>query len=869
MDVVRSVRTRLENVTALVTELAGRQELVEDEFVMVVVREMDKLLPQWCEKLEQACGMPEEGDLEEPLRPDVPVVSSKQTKRTNKDTATGRRSSRKKKAVVEARPPRKMTARDPEEEENNRVVVAKRARGKASKIRDGMAGRTETGDLVYFALSNKIPTAGNARKRKATSLWSCPAFGVDHMVADRSSLEQLQFSSLVQLERVWYLQQLEADLVRRFRVNAPVLFENAGADMLTARQFLLEGTGVDESTNVVIDGLRLRQARHNVANIVSSKLSAVNNTVLMVAAKMHSQLADGERFLERAEELASVCTLKADTIARYRSVGELMLRSPVVACMLPGFVAPLLEPITCLLGDDGAVERLEAACMDQNQLLQLPAPPSVEDRNLVTVVGDAPRLRKRDAPRKCRKCGEDVIQYGCSVDGCFIRTCWKCVGYESDPLERTYWYPGGGEGEWLKVYMFCPKHCLNSPPILTHEYELYVKRVEESQVMTIQEFLVHSQVSEAAAIVDLFSRPRPPFTIVPQPGDGWCTFRCVATALEMELHTLIRQLKSAVDAYLEDENVCGGFDEESADEFKQLWEQLDPEDAETVQVLWSSNCGDYSLPMMAWFLNRDNPRAVQIRFWGIRDSKLQPSTQTYPDAGDVEFERHIDILKSNPVMPHYDLLKAREPEAASLDRDGFIVHTKAVAVDAFTRDYLYSLPVELFHAIFNNAPANDEENDGKRLQLDFATVEASSVTAQQFMIELKNRLRELVPNFRVAGAAVFRSEEGCLAQLPHLDYPPPTLVCLVALVDGTSIDVWPAAIGYELNASGRRFERENVVLNAGDVLLFRGDLVHAGASSAIVNVRVHCYLEPVDGSFQRQWAPDGTYFMHECDAIVS
>ena len=970
MDVVDSVRNRLENVTALVTQLAGRQDLVEqDESKMAVLREMDELLSQWCRKLElgleQGRGMLEKGDPEKSPRvavlnraPDVPM-GSKQTKRTSNDSATAdgsgedgvRRSSRKKKkkktTTVEAErgeevvarssarasyrkaaapAPRKVAVPD-SEDYSEAVVVAqkgnagKRARGEASKIRDGMPGRTEAGGLVYFALSNKVPMAAGKSRKRQSSLWSCPVFGVvgdedeeeDGVVAvnggavvvDRTCLDQLQFSSLVQQERQWYLQQLEADLVRRFQVNAPVLFENAGAVMLNARQLLVDGKNGDES-NVVIEELRLNKARQTMVNIVSSSLSAVNNTVLMVAAKIHSQLAlaaAGEGFLERAEALAGLCALKADTIARYRSVGELMLRSPVVACMLPGFVAPLLEPITCLLDDDSAVERLEAACMTQDQVLQLlPAPPSVEDhiddangghvqlhvqlRNAppdLMPLPEMPLSRMRDAPRKCRQCGEQVIQYGCSIGGCFIKTCWKCAGYKSDPLEPTHWYPGG-HGEWLKVYMFCPKHCLDAP-LLTREYGLYTKGTENNggggEVMTLQQFLVHSQVSEAATIVDVFSRASCQLTIVPQPGDGWCTFHCVCSAMEMGLHDLVGQLKSSVAAYLEDENIRDKFDKKLAKTFKKLWEELDPEDAESVQGLWASDSGDYSLPFMAWVLNRENACAMQIQFWEIRDLLVKPSSQQYPDSGDEEFQRHIHILKSNPVMPHHDLLIPREADAPSMNRDGFVVHRQAVVVDSFTRDYFESLPRDLFHVIFNNAPVESEENDGKRLQVDFALIEDSSVTAQRFMIELKRRLRELVPNYRVGGAAVLRSEEGCLEQRPHLDYPPPPaegnarptvpLGCLVALMDGTTIDVWSGAIGYELNGCGRRFECQTLVLNAGDVLLFRGDLVHAGASSAVLNVRVHCYLEPLDGSFQRQLEADGTevtYFMHECDAIV-
>jgi len=59
------------------------------------------------------------------------------------------------------------------------------------------------------------------------------------------------------------------------------------------------------------------------------------------------------------------------------------------------------------------------------------------------------------------------------------------------------------------------------------------------------------------------------------------------------------------------------------------------------------------------------------------------------------------------------------------------------------------------------------------------------------------------------------------------------LACIVALQDGTRLHVWPFDTGKE----------EEVVLNAGDMLLFRGDLGHAGAEYDEENWRLHVYID--------------------------
>ncbi len=91
------------------------------------------------------------------------------------------------------------------------------------------------------------------------------------------------------------------------------------------------------------------------------------------------------------------------------------------------------------------------------------------------------------------------------------------------------------------------------------------------------------------------------------------------------------------------------------------------------------------------------------------------------------------------------------------------------------------------------------------------------------------------------------------------------LASLSALMDGTLLDVWPGAIRFD---ASRSYKPLQIKLNKGDVLIFRGDLVHAGASvGAVENVRIHAYLD-VEGVVRPKHKEgdmevEETYFM--CD----
>ena len=105
------------------------------------------------------------------------------------------------------------------------------------------------------------------------------------------------------------------------------------------------------------------------------------------------------------------------------------------------------------------------------------------------------------------------------------------------------------------------------------------------------------------------------------------------------------------------------------------------------------------------------------------------------------------------------------------------------------------------------------------------------------------------------GPTLLRSFGDCPAQRPHVDMCQPRLFnelkpnlsYLVALQDGTWVVVFPHSDRSLPDENGgsfrKRIEPHTVVLNCGDIIIFRQDLVHHGAASIGVNHRVHWYAD--------------------------
>jgi hypothetical protein len=183
---------------------------------------------------------------------------------------------------------------------------------------------------------------------------------------------------------------------------------------------------------------------------------------------------------------------------------------------------------------------------------------------------------------------------------------------------------------------------------------------------------------------------------------------------------------------------------------------------------------------------------------------------------------------------------------------------------------------EVGEVVFNNSrKVNSRQNDKKRMQLSVDRIDGAAMA--RFKQVLTERLSGVLPRHKVSSMVALLSKLFCKAQLAHTDFSPDTLsnvllddkkmplACLVVLMDGTVFDVWPGAIRFEKN---RDFKPMHLKLRAGDVLIFRGDLVHAGAAvGEVENVRFHAYLD-VEGVVRPKHKEgdmevEETYFM--CD----
>lgn len=105
---------------------------------------------------------------------------------------------------------------------------------------------------------------------------------------------------------------------------------------------------------------------------------------------------------------------------------------------------------------------------------------------------------------------------------------------------------------------------------------------------------------------------------------------------------------------------------------------------------------------------------------------------------------------------------------------------------------------------------------------------------------------------------ILESRPGCQIQAAHTDYVPDDalrstsddtvpLLAVIALQPATTLEVWPASHRLirrtRLTRVTPKIARHTITLGTGDVIIFRGDLVHAGSPYAARNIRLHAYID--------------------------
>lgn len=123
---------------------------------------------------------------------------------------------------------------------------------------------------------------------------------------------------------------------------------------------------------------------------------------------------------------------------------------------------------------------------------------------------------------------------------------------------------------------------------------------------------------------------------------------------------------------------------------------------------------------------------------------------------------------------------------------------------------------------------------------------------------LRGRLMAAAPGRKATDCVILESLSGCQSQAAHADYVPDAalldtdddtvpLLAVFALQNGTKLDVWPESHRLvrrsRLTRHTPKVARHTVELDAGDVIIFRGDLIHAGSAYTAHNLRIHVYLD--------------------------
>ena len=180
----------------------------------------------------------------------------------------------------------------------------------------------------------------------------------------------------------------------------------------------------------------------------------------------------------------------------------------------------------------------------------------------------------------------------------------------------------------------------------------------------------------------------------------------------------------------------------------------------------------------------------------------------------------------------------------SLAVDGYEIHRGYSNIDTNILEYMteYAKKAE---PIFNDNTIN-RRNDRLRRQI-------SLPLRNTWLRDIRQKLQERYPKHKINDAVLLQSMPGCRRQAAHCDYVPSAeltntntntkpLLFILALEDNTYLDVWS---GSHLRKSVRSnpILPSRLTLNAGDAIIFRPDLVHAGSDYDKTNTRIHFYID--------------------------
>jgi ectoine hydroxylase-related dioxygenase (phytanoyl-CoA dioxygenase family) len=155
-----------------------------------------------------------------------------------------------------------------------------------------------------------------------------------------------------------------------------------------------------------------------------------------------------------------------------------------------------------------------------------------------------------------------------------------------------------------------------------------------------------------------------------------------------------------------------------------------------------------------------------------------------------------------------------------------------------------------FKPIFNHDQFDRHDyNDNLRKQSgNLANQVTKSATFSNFVTKMQALVHQNLPLLKCHDFVAIQSLPGCREQPMHRDYDISSsafdnltysaypCAAIIALQDGTRLPTWPIL-------EDGSVVRYVVELNEGDMLWFRGDLLHAGAEYEATNERIHVFLD--------------------------
>lgn len=263
----------------------------------------------------------------------------------------------------------------------------------------------------------------------------------------------------------------------------------------------------------------------------------------------------------------------------------------------------------------------------------------------------------------------------------------------------------------------------------------------------------------------------------------------------------------------------------------------------------------------------------------IVGASIHSIKQVIMDITDDKTDQVSDTLFSS-LVSESDTDETHRYVKTQLDSEGYVVLQNRVQIPDEIRDNFVNLADKKASPIFNHNEKS-KTNDRKRVQVN---VNRKRKYIDAFMKSIETPLIKMFPHLEINDWVIIKSKPGCKDQAAHTDYPPSEdmtdeskipVNIMVALQNDTYVNVWPKSqrlickdlvddngisqwdeMSRAQYKSYRAIKMIKIKMNKGDLLLFRGDLVHSGSGYSETNYRLHCFM---DHSYR---TPNRTWLIH-------